>query len=172
MVSNAKNNSRRLSQSFENTSGKIGSVCYYKSALLDATRLWVLQSDRFGTDVGCLPWVDGDGRPRELPTNEDGELVRWKRSVWEIPASKGTEEHYATYPERLVEPCVLASTRRGDTVLDPFAGTGTTLVVALKYGRDCIGIEGKKEYVKSMQKRLEKPIHVKLLDVIIREEPK
>jgi DNA modification methylase len=58
------------------------------------------------------------------------------------------------FPEKLVENCVLASTRSGDTVLDPFCGSGTTLLVAHRLGRHFIGIDVKKEYCKMALQRL------------------
>jgi len=57
-------------------------------------------------------------------------------------------------PEKLVEPCVLAGSRPGDLILDPFAGSGTVGVVAQKLGRQFIGIELNPEYVKLAEARL------------------
>jgi DNA modification methylase len=79
---------------------------------------------------------------------------RNKRDVWEIPAQPYPDAHFATFPEALVTPCILAGSRPGDVILDPFAGSGTTLAVAVKLGRDYIGIEGKKEYIQLIEKRL------------------
>lgn len=81
-------------------------------------------------------------------------LGRNKRTVWSIPLSKFPEAHFAVFPEQLVENCVLASTRRGDTVLDPFCGSGTTLVVARRLGRHFVGIDVKKEYCRMALRRL------------------
>lgn len=55
--------------------------------------------------------------------------------------------HFATFPEKLVEPCILAGSRPGDIVLDPFSGAGTTAVVAVKHDREPIGIELNTEYI-------------------------
>jgi tRNA/tmRNA/rRNA uracil-C5-methylase (TrmA/RlmC/RlmD family) len=71
--------------------------------------------------------------------------TRNKRSVWTIATQPYPEAHFATYPEALVEPCILAGTKLEDVVLDPFAGSGTTGVVALRYGRNFIGIELKQD---------------------------
>jgi len=57
-------------------------------------------------------------------------------------------------PEALVEPCVLAGSARGDTVLDPFAGSGTVGVVALRHGRNFIGIELNPDYAKMARERI------------------
>lgn len=61
--------------------------------------------------------------------------------VWQIPTQPSKEKHYAMWPERLVERMVKCSTKAGDTILDPFAGSGTTLKVAMELGRKAIGID-------------------------------
>jgi DNA modification methylase len=79
---------------------------------------------------------------------------RNKRSVWEIPTQAYREAHFATYPEALVEPCILAGSKPGDVILDPFCGSGTTGVVALRYHREFVGIELNPEYAKLAEKRI------------------
>jgi site-specific DNA-methyltransferase (adenine-specific) len=81
-------------------------------------------------------------------------LGRNKRSVWNIPLSKYRGAHFAVFPERLVENCLLASTRPKDVILDPFAGSGTVGVVAAKFQRSFILIELNSEYCKLIEKRL------------------
>lgn len=76
------------------------------------------------------------------------------RSVWTIPIQPFKGAHFATYPERLVEPCILAGCPRGGVVLDPFAGSGTTGVVALRHGRSFLGIELNPEYAAMARERL------------------
>ena len=66
---------------------------------------------------------------------------RNKRSVWTIPTSHYTGSHYATFPEALVEPCVLAGSRVGDIIFDPFMGTGTVAKVAQRFGRRYLGCD-------------------------------
>jgi len=66
---------------------------------------------------------------------------RNRRSVWTIATRPYAEAHFATFPPALVEPCIKAGSKAGDVVLDPFAGAGTTLLVAERLGRDSIGIE-------------------------------
>ncbi len=78
---------------------------------------------------------------------------RNKRSVWTIATAPYPDAHFATFPEKLVEPCVLAGSRQGDMVLDPFCGSGTTLAVAEQLGRNSIGIELNAEYVKLAETR-------------------
>jgi DNA modification methylase len=68
------------------------------------------------------------------------------RSVWTIATQPYPEAHFATFPEALVVPCVKAGSREGDTVLDPFAGSGTVVLVANQLGRHAIGIEANPAY--------------------------
>lgn len=64
-----------------------------------------------------------------------------KRSVWEVATSPYSGAHFATWPPALVEPMIKAGSRRGDIVLDPFAGSGTTLMVARQLGRRAVGLD-------------------------------
>jgi site-specific DNA-methyltransferase (cytosine-N4-specific) len=79
---------------------------------------------------------------------------RNKRSVWTIATQPYSEAHFATFPEALVEPCILAGSKVGDTVLDPFCGSGTTGVVALRYHREFIGIELNPVYAELAERRI------------------
>lgn len=79
---------------------------------------------------------------------------RNKRSVWEIATAAFPEAHFATYPTALVEPCIKAGSPVGGTVLDPFVGAGTTLLVADRLQRDGIGIELNPTYAAMARKRL------------------
>lgn len=76
-----------------------------------------------------------------------------KRSVWTVPPANYGEAHFATFPPALIKPCILAGSRVGDTVLDPFFGSGTTGLVAIENGRRCVGIELNPEYIKLANKR-------------------
>lgn len=82
---------------------------------------------------------------KSLKVDSDG--LRKVRSVWAINTASCALEHFATFPEKLVEPFVIAGSRKGDTVLDCFSGVGTTLVVAKKLGRRFKGIELKPAYI-------------------------
>jgi len=82
--------------------------------------------------------------------------TRNRRTVWEIATQPYPEAHFATYPEKLVEPCILAGSAVGDTVLDPFCGSGTTGAVAYRLGRKFIGIELNPEYIELARKRIGK----------------
>lgn len=78
---------------------------------------------------------------------------RNKRSVWTIGSEPYSEAHFATFPKALVRPCILAGSRAGDTVLDPFGGSGTVGEVAAEYGRNCILIELNSESVELARDR-------------------
>jgi len=78
-----------------------------------------------------------------------------KRDVWTVPVKPYTGAHFAVYPEELVEPCILAGSKVGDIVLDPFFGSGTTGQVAQNLGRKWIGCELNKEYEILQNQRLQ-----------------
>jgi DNA modification methylase len=81
-------------------------------------------------------------------------IGRNKRDVWTVTTKPYKEAHFATFPPDLIEPCILAGSRIGDTVLDPFNGSGTTGAVSLKHHRDYIGCELNPDYIKLTEKRL------------------
>jgi len=72
--------------------------------------------------------------------------LRNRRSVWSIATTPFTGAHFAVYPEKLVDPLILTGSQPGDVVLDPFAGSGTTGVVALRHHRKFVGIDLNHEY--------------------------
>ena len=78
---------------------------------------------------------------------------RNKRDVWNVSVAPIKEAHFATFPKKLIEPCILAGCPVGGTVLDPFFGSGTTGVVATELNRDYIGIELNPKYVEIINKR-------------------
>lgn len=79
--------------------------------------------------------------------------TRNKRSVWTVASANYSEAHFATFPPDLIKPCILAGTRSVDTVLDPFAGSGTTGAVAIEFGRSAILIELNREYIRLIEQR-------------------
>lgn len=90
-------------------------------------------------------------------------LGRNKRDVWEINTQPYPEAHFATFPEKLVETPILSGCPVNGVVLDPFAGSGTTLAVAKKLGRKTIGIELNPNYYELAIKRISKiPIPMEL----------
>ena len=98
-----------------------------------------------------------------------------KRSVWSITNKSYKGAHFATYPPDLIEPCILAGSEKGDIILDPFMGSGTTAMVAKSLGRDYIGCELHEDYGNLIQKRVQeyKPVKevtqegcINILDII------
>jgi DNA modification methylase len=69
-----------------------------------------------------------------------------KRSVWTVAPSPYKGAHFAVFPPALIEPCILAGSRPGDIVLDPFMGSGTSAAVALQHGRQYLGCDLNPEY--------------------------
>jgi DNA modification methylase len=92
---------------------------------------------------------------RTLPRGRKIEVGerRNKRSVWTLPPFPYAEAHFATFPPALVEPCVLAGSRVGDTVLDPFFGSGTVGEVAQRLGRKWIGCDLQEAYAPLQARR-------------------
>ena len=80
--------------------------------------------------------------------------TRNKRSVWTVSTKPFSEAHFATFPEELINPCVLAGCPEGGLVYDPFMGAGTTALVAKKLARHYLGSELNPEYIKIAEKRL------------------
>lgn len=86
---------------------------------------------------------------------ENNTGTRNKRSVWTVTTKPFKGAHFATFPPDLIEPCVLAGSKPGDTLLDPFNGAGTTGVVAVQHGRRYIGIELNPDYLEMARKRIQ-----------------
>jgi DNA modification methylase len=76
------------------------------------------------------------------------------RSVWSIATQSYPEAHFATFPEALPERCIKAGSKEGDTVLDPFCGSGTTGAVSMRLGRHFVGIELNPAYAELSRKRI------------------
>jgi DNA modification methylase len=93
------------------------------------------------------------GTSMNAMSGKTGEF-RNKRSVWSIVTKPFRGAHFAVMPEALVEPCVLAGSAKGDTVLDPFSGSGTVGVVALRHGRNYIGVELNPDYAELSRNRI------------------
>lgn len=115
------------------------SAARYKSAFGGAKNEALLSTDQVHTRPIGMREFDGK---------------RNKRSVWTVTTKPFKDAHFATFPPDLIEPCVLAGSPAGGTVLDPFFGAGTTGLVAQKHGRDCVGVELNPKYVEIAQRRL------------------
>ena len=80
--------------------------------------------------------------------------TRNRRSVWTVTAKPYSGAHFATFPPDLIEPCILAGSPRGGTVLDPFGGSGTTAGVAIKHGRRAVLCELNEGYEQLIHARI------------------
>ncbi|MDR2112560.1 MAG: DUF3158 family protein [Candidatus Accumulibacter sp.] len=109
----------------------------FRSGRLARTRVL---SRRIGTHPSG---AQSAGRQRRIARQpvQHRRPMRNKRDVWTISGRPFTGNHFAVFPEALVTPCILAASRTGDTVLDPFMGSGTTGSVAARLGRRFIGCE-------------------------------
>jgi len=79
---------------------------------------------------------------------------RNKRSVWTVNTHSFSEAHFATFPPKLIEPCILGGCPEGGIVLDPFMGAATTALTAYQNRRNYLGIELNLEYIKMAERRL------------------
>tara|TARA_Y100000310_G_scaffold311426_1_gene357694 strand:- start:834 stop:1331 length:498 start_codon:yes stop_codon:yes gene_type:complete len=81
-------------------------------------------------------------------------LKRNRRDVWTVSTTPFPGAHFAVMPCKLVEPCIKAGSMLGDLILDPFSGSGTVGVVALRHGRSYVGIELSPEYAQMSRERI------------------
>lgn len=91
----------------------------------------------------------GNAWEQKVAVGEDGvEIpIRNKRDVWSVSTEPYSGAHFAVFPTKLIEPCVLAGSATDDTILDPFNGSGTTGIVSLANGRKYVGIELNPKYI-------------------------
>jgi DNA modification methylase len=101
--------------------------------------------------------IPGQGYGTHRPDRKDVAYneTRNRRSVWTVATRPYKGAHFATFPPALIEPCILAGSRPGDIVLDPFMGSGTTAAVALQHGRPYLGCELNPEYEPLQQERID-----------------
>jgi DNA modification methylase len=127
-------------------------------ASIDHAKVKVASAAAFGGPNGAMrrKYVPGCSQPTTRPAKGVAEVCSTRncRSVWTIASQPCKESHFATFPEELPRRCIMASTREGDMVLDPFAGSGTTLMVAKELGRNYIGIELNPEYAAMAERRV------------------
>jgi DNA modification methylase len=116
--------------------------------------LAVKKLDKSRNDRSGLQW-DGSPEVAKRWTPNGGRNLR---SVWTIKTQPNPDAHFATFPTALVEPCVKAGSRVNDLVLDPFAGSGTTGLVAMRLGRRFVGIELNPAYVTLAERDLAGPL--------------
>lgn len=98
-------------------------------------------------------------REPAVTSNDDiEEGFRNKRDVWTVTTTRYSEAHFATYNPDLIRPCILAGTKEGDLVLDPFSGSGTTGAVAMQAGRNYVGLELNPDYAAMSLKRISEAV--------------
>lgn len=112
------------------------------------------KSERYYYDYEAMKELGANGK------------LRNRRSVWSINTQGFPGAHFATFPTQLVEPCILASSKVGDYVLDPFFGSGTVGVSCIEHRRKYVGIELNPEYVELAATRLSNKTH-RILKVAI-----
>ena len=78
-----------------------------------------------------------------------------KRSVWSVTTKPFKGSHFAVFPPDLIQPCILAGSKKGDLILDPFMGSGTTAMVSKQLGRDYIGCELHENYSELIDRRMD-----------------
>jgi DNA modification methylase len=116
-----------------------GSAARYKSAFGGKKNEELLATDQVHTRPIGMREFDGK---------------RNRRSVWTVATRPYKGAHFATFPTALIEPCILAGSRQGDIVLDPFMGSGTTAQVALQHGRAYLGCELNPDYKTLQDERI------------------
>jgi DNA modification methylase len=106
---------------------------------------------RFNGAPGGQPCPDrGDNARQDMTPTEN----RNKRSVWTVTPEPFPEAHFATYPPKLIEPCILAGSEVGDLIIDPFNGAGTTGLVSVKHGRRYVGPDLNPAYADIARRRI------------------
>ncbi len=128
---------------------------YYDAGAVAEPAEWTGKvPDGWDQGEGAHGTIHRNGRSKGPHNGAKGD-TRNRRSVWTIATQPFPEAHFAVMPEALVEPCIAAGSREGDTVLDPFAGSGTVGVVCARAGRRFAGIELNQQYVEMARRRIE-----------------
>jgi DNA modification methylase len=136
----------RLSQDVENQTGSTRANGGAKSNGNMKAVYKNLQPD--GQQPNSFHLSRAEGKPDEVYTSRN------KRDVWTVTTKPYSGAHFATFPPDLIEPCILAGSRVGDTVLDPFGGSGTTAAVSVKHHRNYVICELNPAYIELAEKRL------------------
>jgi DNA modification methylase len=125
---------------------------YYDAEAIkeDSVGEWSIESEwrkqRVMASGGALNGGTGNGTGIHSGRN--------RRTVWTIPTAPYKGAHFATFPPALVEPCILAGSKPGDMILDPFCGSGTAGYVALRHGRRFVGLELNPAYIDLSRTRM------------------
>jgi len=146
----------RFTVNFEKVFFFVKSKNYYFNQQLEE---YVSPLNRWGGNlVKRLKGSDKYGMKQRIREYRPNERGRNMRCVWKMNTTSFNGSHFAVFPEGLPERCIKAGSCKGDAVLDPFFGSGTTGLVAKKGGRKFIGIELNPEYVTLAEKRLRQEV--------------
>ncbi len=115
---------------------------------------WNGDKGRGDTPGGYMNNMDAKNRILEQGKNPGS-----VSDFWDVTTKGSSEKHYASFNFKLIEKCIVAGCPEGGTVLDPFCGTGTTLVRALQLNRKVVGIDASEEYCKIAEKNLSKEVN-------------
>ncbi len=138
---------------------KSANYFYDAEAIKERYAECTINDSRVGVDVSRGGIKDYEGAGVQNPSDVRARIFnglgtgRNKRSVWTVATAPYPEAHFATYPPDLIKPCIMAGSRVGDTILDPFAGSGTTGMVALELGRKAVLIELNPSYCDLIRQR-------------------
>jgi len=128
----------------------------------DAVDEWNSAKDFSSREKLCSPEIGKGANLQLMRTRGFGTFhpdavntKRNKRSVWTVTVKPFNESHFATFPQDLIEPCVLAGCPENGIILDPFMGAGTTGLVAYKNNRNYIGVELNPAYIQIAEKRIQ-----------------
>jgi len=148
----------RFTVDFEKIFFFVKSKKYQFTQLLEPVSEVSLKRAEYGwsSDHPSIAGIDGENpmNTEKMGTRFVNPEGRNKRAVWTVNTHSFADAHFATYPEKLVEPMILAGCPEGGIVLDPFFGAGTTGLVAKRLQRRFIGIELNPEYIKIANSRL------------------
>lgn len=136
--------------------------------LLSKSKRYFFDSDAVAEPVAAStverlsqPMLHQQGGSARVPGKTNGNMKavgntekRNRRSVWTVATRPYKGAHFATFPPALIEPCILAGSRPGDIVIDPFMGSGTTAAVAIEHGRQYLGCELNPGYGALQQERI------------------
>jgi site-specific DNA-methyltransferase (adenine-specific)/modification methylase len=143
-------------------------ITWYKTnAMPNMTkRLYTHATEYIVWAVNGSNWVFNYEKLKEInPERQKNGKLKQMRDMWEMPLVQGKERvkgnngraaHPTQKPEEMLKRIILASSKEKSLILDPFAGSGTTLVVAERYNRNWIGIESEKKYIKIIKERFKK----------------
>ena len=112
------------------------------------------QEDVIKRAGGNVKYQNSNLKANHLKAQKFNPAGRNKRSVWTVATHPFPEAHFATFPPKLIEPCILAGCPKDGIVLDPFFGSGTTGMVAYRHRRRFVGIEVNSEYCDIAERRI------------------